>query len=335
MKRQKLVATEQHQKTLHFPSVEPSHIIGGRTKLREGHDFRVIRLDASNVCSNKKKIAKEGKQEGEKLFQGLMGLLRDNFPATEIENEAQYRRYFHDKYGANWFVEVAVDNAGKVIGASLFSYSQDQNVAMYNIVTVDQSSRRKGVGGALVESMIKNAGKMAAKSGAKARFVIGEIEQPDSSYTGAEGKMRNLIRPRFHDNVSKLQAIKLPDGKPLIYLLPIMATDEERREAKESGKPMEPEPLMFCLRSLDGKTTVSAKEVAELLIWFYKDYLEAECSDVKKEEVNNLLAIALYHLSTLTQSEIEALLNSGNRKTIINSIREPELKFANISQVRK
>lgn len=316
--------------------IERTH--DNKERLIEGLDFRIVRLDRSNVCGNKKNVKKEGKEESEKLFQGMLQLLGDNFPASEIENEAQYRRYFYDRYAASWFVEIAVDNAGKVIGASLYSYCREVNLVMYNIVAVDNEYRQRGIASALVSKMVESSNKRAIEVvGSPALYVMGEIEQPDSSFTGEEGRIRNEVRPPFHDNVSKIRAIRLPDGTPLIYLLPIMATDQEREEVAKAGKPFKPEPLMFCLKPLtkpEGEG-ISSKEAAKLIIWFYKDYLEAECSDVKREEVNELLAGTLAKLATnADEKTIKALLDGGrkNDAKIIDIIPEAQLRFVKISE---
>jgi hypothetical protein len=299
----------------------------------------IIRLTSGNVPANKRKIS--GKAEGERLFQGMMKLLLDNFPATEIENESQYRRYFRDKHADDWFVEVAVEKGqGKVVGASLYSYCAAVDAIMYNIIATDEGSRRMGVGCALINNMIENGNKISQSyHGRGLSYVLVEIEQPDFGMQGSaeELKMKNEIRPAFHDNVSCARAIRLADGNPLVYLLPIMATEKERAKAKLAGDPFEPEPLMLCARPISAKEEngISAKEAARLLIWFYKDYLEVECSDVRGDEVNNLLAIALASLAPGKEAAwMEQLLNGGKkmRSKIMEAIPEVRLSFMKISE---
>ncbi|MFH1785165.1 MAG: hypothetical protein ABH842_01935 [Candidatus Micrarchaeota archaeon] len=310
---------------------------GTKTRLIEGIDFRVVRLDASNVASNKKKVKEQGKVEGEKLFQGMLKLLQDNFPASEIENEAQYRRYFYDRYSANWFVDVAVGNDGKVIGASLYSYCQDVNLVMHNIVVVDKDHRLGRVADSLMSRAVLNSNIRARETvGQDAEYVMGEIERIDPSIDGEEGRMRNVIRPTFHDNISRIRAIQTTDGEPLEYLLPIMATDQERQEAAAQGEPFEPESLMFCLRPLirDEKAGIGSKETAKLLIWFYRDYLEAECSDIKPQKSRYLLAVTLAKLAPKANVErLEELLQSKrNDAKVIELIPDVQLSFMKVSE---
>ncbi len=320
-----------------LPSLMAENPHGAKSRLEPGLDFTFIRLDRNNVCSNKKNVQKEGKAEGERLFQGLIRLLKDNFPPSEIENEAQYRRYFFDRYGGDWFVEVAADNSGRVIGASLYSYSKDANLAMYNIVAVEKESRTRGVASALVSQMIGRSNQRAVETNGRGiDYIVGEIEQPDPSLSADEAHLRNHVRPLFHDNTSLIRAIRLQDGSPLIYLLPIMASDSERAAAQASGEPYEPEPLMFCLRPISGKEAdgISSKEAARLLIWFYKDYLEAECSDVRPDEVNSLLSRSLSKLAPDTApGRFEALLGQGKRarREIAALIPETRLEFMKIA----
>jgi hypothetical protein len=334
----KPVSTHASPPTL--PSLMAEKPRGSKSRLEPGLDFSFIRLDRNIVCSNKRNVQKEGKAEGERLFQGLIRLLKDNFPPSEIENEAQYRRYFFDKYGGDWFVDVAVDNSGKVIGASLYSYSRDANLTMYNIVAVDRDKRTRSVASALVSRMIERSNRRAVEAnGRGVDYVIGEIEQPDPSFTGEGARLRNHIRPMFHDNTSQIRAIRLQDGSPLIYLLPIMASDSERMNAQIAGEPYEPEPLMFCLRpvSTNEAEGISSKEAARLLIWFYKDYLEAECSDVRPDEVNALLSQSLSKLAPgIAPDRFEALLGEGKRARpeILSLIPETRLEFMKIAECR-
>lgn len=290
---------------------------------RQGHasksEFKIIRLTSDIVSRNKRRLDSDSKKGGERLFAGLMALLNRNFPPNEIENAAQFRRYFYDKYSANWFVEAAVEPRGNVVGASLFSYCPAVDLVMYNIVAVDSDFRRMGIAAGLVNSMIEQG--MSASISAKSRgleYVMGEIERPDASLPlhPEDLKLRNRIRPQFHDQISKLRAIQTESGEPLEYLLPIMATDEERAQAAKDGKPLIPEPLLFCLRPLESPESagISARKTAKLLAWFYKDYLEAECSDVKKDEVNDLLSIAISTIADgLNRGQIRDLIETGKR----------------------
>lgn len=120
--------------------------------------------------------------------------------------------------------------------------------------------------------------------------------------------MRNDIRPKFHDNATKIRALLKPGGKVVKYKLPIMASDEERRDAGKSGNPFVEEELLFAVRPLrnPSATTLPLREVGELIYWFYKEYLGAECHDVRGQDVNRLLAKALTELSgvEITTEEI-------------------------------
>lgn len=321
-----------------LPAIMTEAPRGVKTALVAGMDFSFIRLDITNVSSNKRNVKKEGKTEGEKLFQGLMVLLKDNFPPNEIESEPQYRRYFSDPCAADWFVDVAVDNSGKVIGASLYSYSRQMNLAMLNIVAVDKDSRQQGVASALMARTIERSNRVSLETcGRGIDYIMAEIESLDPSITGAEGRMINHVRPAFHDNTTLIRAIRLQDGSAFTYLLPIMASDQERAEAEKAGEPFEAEPLMFCLRpiSKDEKDGISSREVAKLLIWFYKDYLEAECSDMRREEVNELLSITLSKLSGgIAPERFMAFLEKGpkQRSGAIELVPEVKLDFVKIAE---
>ncbi len=332
------------RKASQAPEIRPTSVhllaedrFGAKRPLVPGLDFAFVRLDCSNVCSNKRNVKKEGKEEGERLFQGLMGLLRSNFPQSEIENETQYRRYFFDKYGGDWFVDVAVSNSGTVIGASLYSYSREANLVMYNIVAVEKGSRQQGVASALVARMIECSNKRAKEHGRHGiDYVIGEIERPDPALEGEEARLCNSIRPAFHDYTSHIRAIRLQSGEPLIYLLPIMASAAERQAAEDAGEAMESEPLMFCLRPVSGKEAegIQSREAARLLVWFYKDYLEAECSDVRRDEVNRLLSQSLSSLSPGVEASVfESLLEQGKagRQQLLMLVPEERLSFMKIS----
>ena len=277
---------------------------------------RVTRLDSTNVARNKKNVKKEGKAEGERRFQQALQIMRDSFPQSEIENEAQFRSYFHDKHSDSWFVRVAVNNDGDVIGVRTYSYKGEMNLIMLNITAVKKEYARQGVSKALEGNMLWYADKIGERNPLPVLCAIAEVERPDfAKYAGEEGKIRNVIRPAYHDRVSGRWPLLLPDGEPFIYLLPIMATDAERADAKTAGEPLEPEPLMLCIRpiALKREDGMSSKELARLIIWFYKGYLEAECTDVKTEEVNALLAVALVKLAgNGNGSKILRLLGSIN-----------------------
>ncbi|MDD2655775.1 MAG: GNAT family N-acetyltransferase [Candidatus ainarchaeum sp.] len=297
-----------------------------------GQDFSIVKLGGSNVPSSHRTAAKEGKERGEKVFQGMMKLLKECFPPSEIESESQYREYFFDENSENWKVNVAVDKSGKAIGVSLYSISPEMDLIMYNIVAVSPEHRHRGVARELVSSMLDSSGSAA--------YVMGEIEQPDPSLSGEEARMRNIVRPAFHDSISKLRAIRLEDGSPLIYLLPIMASEEERQEAANSGEPLEPEPLMLCLRPLKSheRNGIPSQEAGKMLLWFFKDYLEAECSDVRPSEVNELLSQSFAKLAPGTDAqEFRRLLDGGrqNDAAILGMIPGTQLRFMKISECSK
>ncbi len=314
---------------------------GEKKVLVLGQDYEIVRLCAENVSSNKSNVKKEGKCEGEALFRGMLGLLADNFPPSEVESEPQFRRYLFDRFAKRWFVEVAADKRKNVIGASLYSYCPAADVVMYNIVAVAERARWRGVATQLVSSMVRNGDRIShSEKGYGITYVLGEIEQPifNRQLDEASLAMRNRIRPAFHDSVSLLRAIRLPNGEPLSYILPIIASDSERREAEAKGKPLTPEQLLFCLRPVartEG-SGIPARKTGELLLWFYKDYLEAECSDVKREEANALLALTLAKLTTEGGAlEIIKLLEGGrkNDKKIIRLIpQDQRLSFMKISE---
>jgi len=301
--------------------------ISTEAPLIQGQDFSIVELSSFNVPSGRRNAAMEGKERGERLFRGMMKLLKECFPPSEIESESQYREYFFDENSKNWKTNVAVDKAGKVIGVSLYSLSPAMNLVMYNIVAVSPAHRHRGIARELVSSMLDSSRGSA--------YIMGEIEQPDPSLTGEEGRMRNVVRPSFHDTISKLRAIRLEDGSPLIYLLPIMASEKERQEAMQTGEPLEPEPLMLCLRPLqyDERQGISAREAGRMLSWFFKDYLEAECSDVRPAEVNELLSQSLAKLAPGTDAqEFRRLLDGGKRNdaAILGMIPETRLSFIKI-----
>ena len=268
--------------------------------------YKIIRLDASNVAERgtEKTIAQK---RGEELFKQFMQVQRANFPASEVENKAQFRSYFHDEFKDSWFVKVAVkknkDGKEEVIGIRTYSYKEEMNLIMLNITVVKQKFTQQGVSRALENDMLVHAEEIGKKNGSPVLYAIAEVERPDfKEFAGEEGLVRNVKRPAYHDKVSKRRAIRLANGEPLIYNLPIMATDAERESAKKAGTPIEEEPLMFCIRPLASKEGdgINAKEAARLLYWFFKGYLQNECSDVKATEVSYNLALAL---STLTLSE--------------------------------
>ena len=312
--------------------------------LIEGMDFKIIRLDSTNVARNKKNVKKEGKVQGERHFQQALQIMRDNFPQSEIENEAQFRSYFHDKYSDSWFVRVAVNNDGDVIGVRTYSYKEEMNLIMLNITVVKKEYTRQGVSKALEDNMLWYADKIGERNPLPVLCAIAEVERPDFvKYTGEEGKIRNVIRPAYHDKVSERWPLLLPNGEPFIYLLPIMATDAERADAKMANEPLEPEPLMFCIRpiALKREDGMSSKELARLIIWFYKGYLEAECTDVRRKDVNFLLAMALAKLAgesnLLTIHRLLGKRIDRNAREIdaeiIALVPEQQLHYAKVSEV--
>ncbi|MEM2137987.1 MAG: GNAT family N-acetyltransferase [Candidatus Anstonellaceae archaeon] len=334
----------------HNTSATPAAKPGGGTRFDDQslHDStpahqqsiisKILRLDGSMVAPTKKEAKNSEYVHGERLFMELLSLLRRNFPPSEIESESQFREYFHDKYSQNWFVEVALDSAGKVIGASLYSYYPQMDAVIYNIVVTSPEARRSGIASKLVQSMVENSDKISREQKGHGLFcVIAEIERPDASLND---DMRNIVRPHFHDTTSLVRAIKLSNGEPLVYLLPIMATDAERKAAEKDGKPLEPEPLMFCIRPLaqDEKQGISAREAARLLISFYKDYLEKQCSGVKPEEANALLASALAKIawkSNLEETIAKMLPNiEDSREQILNFMPNENLSFMKISETK-
>ena len=315
----------------------------GKQGLVEGMDFKVVRLDAGNVAKNKKNVRKEGKAEGERLFQQALSVMRDNFPASEIENESQFRSYFHDAYRDSWFVKVAVNSQGEVIGLRTYSYKEEMNLIMLNITVVKKEFTQQGVSRALENDMIRHAEQIGIRNCKDVSYAIAEVERPDFvNFTGEEGVVRNVVRPAYHDKVSMRWPLILPNGEPFIYLLPIMATDAERKEAIEKGEPIEPEPLMFCIRPIAGKREdgMNFKELARLILWFYKGYLGQECTDVKINEVNALCAEAIGKLCANGQKgRILGLLEKRNKRNasatdseILSLVPGIELYYAKVSE---
>jgi hypothetical protein len=160
----------------------------------------------------------------------------------------------------------------------------------------------------LEDEMLNMASRIDADNGItdknrKILYAIAEVERPDMRANSPLRKelseedlfLRNVVRPGYHDNVTIRQPTKLPNGEPFIYDLPIMATAAERKEAQEAGKPLEPEPLMFCIKPIgaEDKKGIMSGELKRLITWFYVGYLVEECSDVKKKEATELLNKAL------------------------------------------
>jgi hypothetical protein len=72
-----------------------------------------------------------------------------------------------------------------------------------------------------------------------------------------------------------------------------------------------------------------------MLFWFFKDYLEAECSDVRPPEVNELLSQSLAKLAPGTDAqEFRRLLDGGrqNDATILGMIPETQLRFIKVKE---
>ncbi len=308
-----------------------------KKRLVLGMDFRIERLDASNVASSREKAAEQGKRKGEKLFQQAMAILKDDFPPNERENEDQYREYFYDEYSGSWFVNIAVSNSGEVIGLCMYDHRTDQNIYIPNLVAVHRDYRRRGIGKALMSRSMEEC--RARTSDGNNMMVLAEIEVPDDSLSGEQAYLTNVARPAFHDNVTKLKAIRLPSGEPLIYSVPVMATDEEREEAAREGNPLEPAPLLFCMRSFkdseDGE--VGSREVAKLLVWFYKGYLELQCHDVKSEEVDSLLAETLGMLAPEVQPDafLKTLQENQDHYAVLDMVPEMRLQLSKIGDIRK
>ncbi len=294
-------------------------------------DLTFVSLSAKNVPKDKRE---KGKEAGEQMFQGVMKLLRENFPPTEYETEDVYRNYFYDDGADEWNVDVALDRSKKVVGAVLYNYMDKLGIAPLNIIVVDKGYRRQNLATALIDQTLEKLERVSRERAMPpAEYMIIEIERPDSTLDGEEGLMANVIRPKFHDKTTKAKAIRLPDGEPLEYILPVMAPDSERIAAKEAGEPLEPEPLMFCLRTLKdpGMESISSKEVASLLLKWYKQYLEATVPTIKPDEVNEQCAATLSKLIPDSEpNEIRRFLEADWQNLIVDMVPETELSFMRI-----
>jgi GNAT superfamily N-acetyltransferase len=270
-----------------------------------------------------------------RLFDDAMGLLENSFPKSEIESPKQYQDYFTDENHDKWFFDVALDKiTKKVVGVNFYSFYPETGVIMYNICAVDKGYWRQGVATKLVQNMITSAEDIAKETGVKVKYLFAEIEQPGGPSGDVKDELLNKIRPSFHDNVSKVRAILNQEtGKVVKYTLPIMASNEERREASEAGSPLEEEELLFTMRKMTGLGRyTSMQEAARCLYWFYKDYLGGECSDVKPEDVNRLLGKALTELSgvSITAEDVKNL----TEKEILTSLPDKQLKLIKIAESR-
>lgn len=291
--------------------------------LVKGRDFSVVLLTGANVP--KVRQSANQKDFGERLFSGMYSLMERNFPPQEIETKAQFRQYFHIGPGGDWFVHVAQQD-GNVLGAMLFSVLPREKLVIYNLVVTSERVRGRGVAKALVSDMISEAKK------SKAEYIIGEIEQPANlaNLSEDELEMRNVIRPRFHDEVTGLRAIRLQNGNPLTYKLPSMSALR--------GEPID---LLFCLRPVvrpdsDG---ISSRKAAKQLMRFFKGYLQPECQGINPKQVNEFLAQSLCQLAPIVEpAEFEARLplepTSDARKIsgVLSLIPNEMLDFSKISE---
>lgn len=306
-----------------------------KVKLALGRDYKVIRLDGSMVAPSAKEARKAKYRDGERLFKEMYKIFQGNFPKTEYENFSQFRAYFHDEFSKSWYVKLALNGKNEVIGVRTYSYIDSMDLIMLNITVVRKDYVHCGVSKGIEAEMLDSI----RKEHPKVKYAIAEVERPDfENFKGEEGRLRNVVRPGYHDKVSNRRAIRLPSGEPLVYLLPIMATDKERSAAIKEGEPLEPEPLMFCIRTIGGENfeakSINAKEVARLLVWFYKDYLEKECSDVKPHEVDILLADALAKIAGKSglKDRIHDKLARSGREELMHFIPSEQLPFMKVSE---
>ncbi|MEW6329055.1 MAG: hypothetical protein AB1468_02970 [Candidatus Micrarchaeota archaeon] len=273
-----------------------------------------------------------------KYFNQMYSLLQKNFPPEEIESARQFLQYLFDKNSGSWFVQVALNEkrakgGGDVVGASLWSFIEGMNLVMYNIVVVEESERKTGVATRLFFELLKSADNRSRELGHSGiDYVLGEIEQPDFSVKGKEGELRNRIRPAFHDSVLGFRAVMPPNRNAFTYTLPIMASEEERREASERGKPYAEEELLFSLIPLKSKSKeeINARELARLVYWFYKDYLGKECSDVRQGDVDRLLAKTLNKL--VGGEKISSEMFGIEGKRVLELIPDAMLRLVKISE---
>jgi small nuclear ribonucleoprotein (snRNP)-like protein len=306
----KLKPRTTHAQILKFPDKTLSE--GHRRPLVQGRDYKIISLDKNNI----------GTKEGQRMFQEMQALLLDNFPREEIESDGQYHWDITESWRSPFLVDLAVDKSGKVIGAKLYNYSPTLNIIMTNITVVAEGKRNMGLATALDSNSYK---RVEGLTGKKVELSIYEIERPDKS-TG--DKMRNEIRPKYHDNITKAHAIRLQSGEPLLYVLPIMASPEERQQAIEDGEPFGEVDLMFCISP---KMEIDSRKVASLLTWFYKEYLTFECNHTVEEEIDSALTRTLERLGA-DPNEVERCISKKDFEGIANSVPLVGLELIKISE---
>ena len=299
-----------HAQILKFPEKGLSE--GLRKPLVQGRDYQIVALNKNNIDT----------KEGQRMFQEMQALLHENFPREEIESEGQYHWDITESWRSPFLVDLALDNAGKVIGAKLYNYSPTLNLIMTNITVVAEGKRNRGIARALDSHSYERVEGITCQ---KVELSIYEIERPDSSM---DDKMRNEIRPRYHDNVTKAHAIRLPSGEPLQYILPIMASPEERRQAAQDGEPFEEVELLFCISP---EIEIDSRKVAGLLTWYYKEYLTFECNHTVESEIDSALIRTLERLGA-DPGEVEVRLRAGDYEGIANSVPLTSLGLMKISQ---
>ncbi len=299
-----------HAKLPEFPEKTLSE--GIRKPLVQGRDFKLIPLDKNNIET----------PEGQRMFQEMQALLHDNFPREEIESDGQYHWDITESWRSPFLVDLALDNSGKVIGAKLYNYSPTLNIIMTNITVVAEGKRNRGIARSLDSNSYRRVEGLISQ---KVDLSIYEIERPDKSI---EDKMRNEIRPKYHDNITKAHAIRLPSGEPLLYILPIMASPGERQQAIQDGEPFEEVELMFCISP---EIDIDTKKVAGLLIWYYKEYLTYECNHTVDSELDDALARTLERLGADVE-EVKRCLLAEDFEGLINAVPIIELGLMKISE---
>ncbi len=225
--------------------------------LKDGQKINIVRVKNT---SNKKQM---------RVFDGMYSLLERNFRESEIESKDDYLNFIQDAYSDNFFVNVAYDLNGRVIGVGTYSYLGKISSIMGNVIAVDPGYRNLGLGQALLDFRDVQASKHAKNLGSEIKYAIAEIDLPNAGYD-PPGLVSGRLK--FHTEATNVRFVKTDGGGPLVYIMPDMQAYFENPSAGKAD-----EWLIFAIRKYDGGNKISGKEIYPLLKYYYIDYLGIEC----------------------------------------------------------
>lgn len=205
----------------------------------------------------------------------------ERYPKEEYIEEMKGGEYSH-VYLAKRGDEVVGIRMGTVYGS----------IAVTEITGVKREFRRQGISKELKTEMSRDL----AHEGIE--FSVSDVEEPDGDLSNSEGIMRNYIRPRYHNNVTRIKMIEMEGGEILTMVLP----------KPESAR------MSLGVARTDGRESISSKEVAKIALWYYTAYLSGSDPQDRAEKLADVLTVLG---ATGRKSMVELIRGCGKKPSTI------------------